>query len=309
MKKRDRASGRRAQKKGDGTSLEMAIAAHYAGLTNGQRRIADFAVQHRKEIAFMSAREIAAAAQTSDAAVVRFAQALGYDGLGSFRAMLRHELLNVSGPAEIARASAGVQLDPSLIERVVEFDRELVASTIAANRWKAYEGMAADLVSARQIHVVAHGTTYPMAPYLAMSLNEMLGNADTLTAGHGDINHRLLPIGKGDVVVGITFPRYNRYTVEIVELARTRGARILALTDEPASPIARSADRLLKIAHGGVTFGWSHAGTMTAINLLVAAIGTLARERATANLTSADVMLSRIGLVQPSSRPLKRQRD
>jgi hypothetical protein len=45
---------------------------------------------------------------------------------------------------------------------------------------------------------------------------------------------------------------------------------------------------------------------MTAINLLIAAIGTLATERATANLTAADVMLNRIGLVRRSSPKRRR---
>jgi len=276
------------------SALETAISAQYEALTKGQRRIADYVLGHREEVAFMSAREFAAAVQTSDAAVVRFAQAIGFEGLGALRAMLRHELLRERGRIHDTRASTGITLDHALIERVREFDQELIASTIRSNDWRVFAAMAQEIVNARTIHVVGHGTTFPMACYLAMLLNELLGNAGTLTAGAGDINHRLLSVGPDTVVIAVAFPRYNRFTVEAAQIARDRGARVLALTDGPQSILAPHADHFVSIAYGGAGSIMSHAGTMAAANLLVSAVEILAGDRVTSNLVAADAILDRI---------------
>ena len=49
----------------------------------------------------------------------------------------------------------------------------------------------------------------------------------------------------GDVVVAIAFPRYSSDVSELARAARNAGARIVALTDSVASPLAAVCDELL----------------------------------------------------------------
>src|SRR5689334_6038396 len=63
------------------TSLDERLAARRDVLRPTEQRVADFFAQHREEVAFLSATEIAKRLVTSDATVVRTAQALGYSGL------------------------------------------------------------------------------------------------------------------------------------------------------------------------------------------------------------------------------------
>ncbi|MDW5315854.1 SIS domain-containing protein [Rhizobium sp. PL01] len=56
---------------------------------------------------------------------------------------------------------------------------------------------------------------------------------------------QLISVTSGDLLVAISFPRYSRDVVDMVRYACDNGARIVALTDSIASPIARYADDLL----------------------------------------------------------------
>lgn len=53
--------------------------------------------------------------------------------------------------------------------------------------------------------------------------------------------------GPGDLVIGIAFPRYVEDTIELARRASERGARVLALTDGPRSPLVQFADLSLYV--------------------------------------------------------------
>ena len=62
------------------------IKAKYSDLSHSFRRLADFILQQQLDVALMTATELAQQMDVDAATVVRFAQALGYNG---FREMIR----------------------------------------------------------------------------------------------------------------------------------------------------------------------------------------------------------------------------
>ena len=47
---------------------------------------------------------------------------------------------------------------------------------------------------------------------------------------------------KSSIVIGISFPRYTRQTVECIALAKKNKFLTAAITDSPLSPLAKAAD-------------------------------------------------------------------
>ncbi len=47
------------------------------------------------------------------------------------------------------------------------------------------------------------------------------------------------------MLVAISMPRYSATTIELAHTARERGARVLAIVDSPAAPLAGEADLCL----------------------------------------------------------------
>ncbi|MCC7276256.1 MAG: MurR/RpiR family transcriptional regulator, partial [Alphaproteobacteria bacterium] len=81
------------------------IRRHYAALTKSQRAIADHIVKDPKGAAFLSAKELARMIDVSDASVVRFARALGYDGYPDLVGDLKQEILVAAGWGGVADAA------------------------------------------------------------------------------------------------------------------------------------------------------------------------------------------------------------
>ena len=79
-------------------------------------------------------------------------------------------------------------------------------------------------------------------------------------------------IGKDDVMIGISFPRYSKRTVKAMQYAHVCGASVIALTDNDQSPIAATADCVLKAYSNMISFVDSLVGPMSLVNALIVAL-------------------------------------
>ena len=65
------------------------------------------------------------------------------------------------------------------------------------------------------------------------------------TTSSSEMFEQIMRIGKNDILIGISFPRYLTQTVKAFKFAKENGATVIAITDSPASPLAEDADHLL----------------------------------------------------------------
>lgn len=245
----------------------------------------------------MTARELADAAGVSEAAVVRFAQALGFHGFPELRAALRHEVLTRLGASALVQRDGTAQQSPGLprgldvIQQGFELDRSLVDATARLNSPDAFAAVARSLCAARRIWVTAHGTTFPAAHYLAMKLRQILGEAETLTLGVGDLADRAFAVGAGDVLIGISLMRYFRATLDIMAIGRQRSATVIAITDSPSAPAARLAAMTLLVARDAAVSHFSEVGLTSVINAILSCVTLESGERARSVLAQYDRMV------------------
>ncbi|WP_459618303.1 MurR/RpiR family transcriptional regulator [Bordetella sp. 2513F-2] len=275
-------------------TLAQRITEHLDTLTRAQQELARYILGHAEQVAFMTAKQLAEAAGQSDAAVVRFARAVGYGGYADLREALRGGLLERAG-------ALGMRQEPpstltELKAQVYESDAALVAETARLNADETAESVADLLIGARRIWVTGHGTSYPLAAYLAMHLNQVLDKVQVFNVEHGDLAERLRTVGKGDVFIGIGYVRYLPYTVDILQHAKEAGAQVVAITDRPTSPLARLAVHTLYAARGMTSFAWwSQAGTLALANWITALIMVRDAERVVQRLRQSDEAWKRLG--------------
>jgi len=79
-------------------------------------------------------------------------------------------------------------------------------------------------------------------------------------------------------VVGFSFPRYTRITVEVIMYAREMGARVVAVTDSELSPLAGSADWVLTVPYEIDSYMESFTAALSLVNAIVTALAFKNRE-------------------------------
>ena len=86
-------------------------------------------------------------------------------------------------------------------------------------------------------------------------------------------------INDEDLLIGISFPRYTSRTLEAMELAKNRGASLLAITDGPLSPLHSVADLCLMAKSDMASFVDSLCAPLSLINALIVALGQRRRQQ------------------------------
>ena len=97
-----------------------------------------------------------------------------------------------------------------------------------------------------------------------------------------DMFEQLLRVGEGDVVIGISFPRYSTRSVRALEFARDQGATVVALTDSELSPLYDTANYRLLAKSDMASFADSLVAPLSVINALIVAVGRKKSDEVTA---------------------------
>src|SRR6187200_3120251 len=104
-------------------TLSAYIQARFDEFSRSQKDVAQYIVDHLDEVAFQTAEELARRANTSSSTVVRFSQALGFEGFpelqGSARDEYRRRVAQGRGGRDPAGAAPLFSLDQSDVETAV----------------------------------------------------------------------------------------------------------------------------------------------------------------------------------------------
>ena len=90
----------------------------------------------------------------------------------------------------------------------------------------------------------------------------------------GEIFEQLFRSGEGDVMIAFSFPRYSKDTINAARFARSRGAEIIAITDQKQSPVAQLSSAALLAPSEMLSFIDSMTAPMSLINALLVGIAT-----------------------------------
>jgi len=195
----------------------------------------------------MSVYELAEACGTSPATVSRFARALGYGGYKEFQ-------LDLAG--DLAQADA-ITLDdlpagsaPEVIVRqVFGCNRQSLIDTEKSLDLAALVQAARLIKEARRVLLIGIGESARVAEVGAQRLLTLGLDAAALTDPYDQI-FATASVGRGHVVIGISHTGQTAHVVEAVRAAREQGARTVALTNYPRSPLAEAAEfRLITAFH------------------------------------------------------------
>jgi DNA-binding MurR/RpiR family transcriptional regulator len=194
--------------------------------------------------------ELASVVGASVATANRFARALGFDGYPQFREALVRGFEATLAPVERLRSA---QESLAAGDDVVDASLEQAANNLHATR-TAIDSAAAEaaveaIIAARRVFVLGFGASAFLAGLMEHGLMPYHDNVQSLAlmGGPSHAARRLFASNEGDLVIGIAFPRYVEDTIELAHRAAGRGARVLALTDSPRSPLAQFADISLYI--------------------------------------------------------------
>ena len=270
-------------------TLRQAITSSFSGLTKKQKEVARFVLDGEYFVAFASVAEVAQKVGVSTATVVRFCQTLGYEGYPHLQAAIRQTFSRLTTTVQRLEARLTSPLPESdLLARVCATDIENIKLTRELVDAETFEAAVTVICRATGVLVMGEGLSAPPALFFAHSLKVMGFPVQVVTAGGEPLSLELSILRPSDLLVGMSFWRHFRETVEAMSWAKEIGTKRIAITDSEVSPLAQLADYVFVASVNGVAHSSSPIAFISLINALVAALSLREPQQTLATLCKVD---------------------
>ena len=243
------------------------------GFSKGQKRIANYILNHYDKAAYMTASKMGQLVGVSESTVVRFAIELGFDGYPdmqkSLQELIRMKLTSVQR-VEVTNSLIG---EGDVLEKILMSDAEKIRRTLEEVDREAFEAAVDKIVAADKIYIIGVRSSSSLAGFLNFNFRMIFDNVKFVqTTSGSEMFEQIMSIGPNDVMIAISFPRYSKRIVNAVEYAHNAGADVISLTDSHQSPIAGVADQLLLARSDLVSFVDSLVAPLSIINAIIVAV-------------------------------------
>jgi DNA-binding MurR/RpiR family transcriptional regulator len=262
-------------------ALSAYIRARFDEFSRSQKDVAQYIVDHLDEAAFQTAEELARRASTSSSTVVRFSQALGFEGFPELQQAARDEYRRrppgaAGDGVAVGTAAPLFSLDHTEFESALAADHVNVEDTAHKLSRADVEAAIDALVAADKVLIAGTDQMAFFASYLRHLLMLLDLRAEIVASPSQEALGRLSRIDENTLVIGLSAGRPHPLITRTMKLARHRHAMTLAVTDATLSEVARLARIRLYYSSNTPAFVRSHAALLSLLQAL--AFGVYARD-------------------------------
>ena len=248
--------------------------------SKGQKLIANYILQSYDKAAFMTASRLGKTVGVSESTVVRFAVELGFDGYPSMQRTLqelvRNKLTSVQR-IEVANDRIGNQ---DVVSTVLQADIDTLRKTSETLDRREMNESVELILQANRIYIIGVRSSTAIADFLNFYFRNIFENVSLVSStSTSEMFEQMLRVGKGDVVIGISLPRYSSRTVKTMQYAKDCGAATIAITDKPDAPAGKLADHVLVAKSDMVSIVDSLVAPMSVVNALIVAVSRRREEQ------------------------------
>jgi DNA-binding MurR/RpiR family transcriptional regulator len=265
------------------------IYTEYKTFTPSQQKVAEYLTQHLDDALILKANQLAKEAGVSEATFTRFITRLGFSGFSEFKREIGNYIIQGNSTTErLAESAETFGISDSVFSEILRGDIENIHKITNGISNEIFEKAVGKLSSAKSIYLLGLRSSYALAFYLAFNLRFFLKSVTLIKPGIGDIPEQVLSAGKGDVLIALSFKRFTRDVVNIVEKIKRKKAYIITITNSHLSPIAQLADMSLVVETEIPTYIESFTAPMSLLNAFITAVALKKKKQALPALTKLE---------------------
>ncbi len=246
--------------------------------SRSQRDVARYIVDHLDEAAFLTAEELARRAGTSSSTVVRFSQALGFEGYPELQTSAIEEYRATVGAGPDTSGRMLFSFDHSEFEASLGTDHANIEETARKLSQEQIDDAVAALSVASQVVIVGTDQMAFFASYFRHTLSLLDIRAEIVTSTAGPSLQRLGRLDDETLLVTLSAGRSHPLLARAMKLAGHRRARTLAVADATLSEALKEADMSLYYSSNSPSFLRSNTALLALVHAL--AHGVYSRDEA-----------------------------
>ncbi len=285
-----------------GRDLFELIDLKYAKMSKGHKSIARYIREHYDKAAFMTALKFGQTVGVSESTVVRFATELGYDGYPGLQKALKDVMRSKLTSVQRIEVVSDKMLSGDILDRVLNLDIEMIRRTLDETSRDDFNRAVDIITKSETIYIIGARSSAPMAQFLYYYFNLIFPSVKLVHAStRSELFEQILRISEKDVLIGISFPRYSRQTVEAIRYARSKNADVVAITDCASSPMTHFSDCNLYAKSDMASFVDSLVAPLSLINALIVAVSQRNKDEVTGNLERLEEIWREFEVYEPAN--------
>lgn len=218
----------------------VALKAILDQLKPSERKVAEYILEHSKDVVKLSVQKLAEYSGVSEATIVRLSKTLNMKGFQELKLRIAGDLSSKvsSGTYEDINMGASVE---EMIQAVSNNNKQSIQDTISVLSSEEIEKAAAALAHARKIDVYGMGAS----ALIAFDISQKLTRINRWCQAYSDFHAQLtsaVSLKEGDVAFGISYSGQTSEVIESLIEAKKQGATIITLTKLGSSPVAELGD-------------------------------------------------------------------
>lgn len=263
--------------------FNIVLAGRFDGLSKQLKKIARFILDNPVDTALDTAAEIANRLEVQPSSLIRFAQALDFEGFSEIQKIFRANLVqqlpgysaNYSDRIQKLKegASEGGEGAHPILNVFMEANRDALTSLQSEVSVARLDEAINTIKAAKNIYILGQRRSFPVASYLYYMMRNLDIRAFLLDGVGGNLSEQARLIGDGDVLVVATFPNYADEVIGVAQQARDAGAKVIAMTDKLVSPIVKLSDTYFLTDKVTVSGFRTVTGTMCLAQALAIGLG------------------------------------
>ncbi|HEY5331795.1 MAG TPA: MurR/RpiR family transcriptional regulator [Acidobacteriaceae bacterium] len=240
-----------------------------------------------REFVLLNVRDMARRLATGPATIVRIVQALGFRSFKDFKHYL-HDLSVTSATILDSMEAAGkTTRTPKILRGSKKQIQQNLAYVLDQVDLQQVLNIAVRIHEAKRIFLLGGDMASSLVDYMEYHLT-IAGLPVVAAVTPGRATHLVRSTGEDDIVIGISFRRGLRMTIEGIQRAKQNGAYCIGITDSMLSPLARFSNELVIVPTNSLSFAASYVAPIALIDLITAAVGSLRRKQVVDRLQEAD---------------------
>ena len=276
----------------------------YPSLKTALRKVADVILRQPEMAIYASVNEVAAVSTVSEATVMRFCRILGFKGFQDFKIALAREMV-IPSPRFYEEVGDEGEDEVAIVRKVFQTNGVALQDTLEILEIEAMKEAAQLLLTARQIMVVGVGGSGPAVTY-AGNRFLLLGLKAYMCTDFYLMLMAASLLSQGDVVLAISNLGTTREIVETAGIARDKMAKVMCITNNSLSPLARMSNPALVTASREVTLPEEAVASLICqialLDALFALIGQAQGEKSRETLDGMEKVMVKAGVMREPAK-------
>ncbi|KUO73045.1 MAG: hypothetical protein APF77_20445 [Clostridia bacterium BRH_c25] len=241
------------------------------------QKVAKYIRRYYKKVSFMNLPELTEKLSIEEEIINNYISNIGFQSFEEFRNELRHVAmvdLKTTDRFQISMDMINPKVN-SIMNLVVNKEISNLKSLSTTLNEQTFASIVGEVIKANEIIVVGTRASAPITLYAEYMLNRIGKRTGKIMSGGTENLDSLSLIDRSSLVIGFGFARYPKETIKLLSFFKKRNMKIISITDNLMSPLARFSDIVMTIPCESMSFTDFYATPICVINALVILVSQL----------------------------------